>query len=313
MSSLASPVQRILALLALATSAAALGSFTGTFHWLGDMLAIVADYYVVLLGLFIAAFIGLRRWSWALGVSGVLVVLLAGLSAVPTLSQQPPPPGAPAVRLLVYNLYHLNPDLDAVVAEVQRADADIVFLMEYSYAVQAQIEAAFADYPYQLIEPSRFTMGLALFSRIPFDATTVHRREATRIPIYEVQMQLDGRPFTFVGGHPWPPQPRWGQLHRDQMADITAVAAQTSGPLIVAGDFNAAPWSFVMRDLANQADVRHARPPFDWTKTWRPLPFFGLPVDHILLSEDWHVTEYRYSTPGGSDHTPLIIDLVLPS
>lgn len=313
MPSLVPSFQRSLILLTLATGAAALASFTGAFHWIGDMLAIVGDYYVVLLGMLAAGFLALRRWGWVVGTSAMLVVILVALSAFPTHRSAPLPAEGSSIRLLVYNLYHLNPDLDAVVAEVQRADADLVFLMEYSYAVQAQIETAFAAYPYRLIEPSRFTMGLALFSRIPFEAATVHRRETTRIPIYEVALQIDGRPFTFVGGHPWPPQPRWGQLHRNQMRDVTAVAAQASGPLIVAGDFNAAPWSFVLRDLAAQAEVGHVRPPFDWTKTWRPLPFFGLPVDHILLSDDWHVADFRYSAPGGSDHTPLLIDLVLAS
>jgi endonuclease/exonuclease/phosphatase (EEP) superfamily protein YafD len=309
----ATPVQRLLAGITLATCAAALGSLTGTLHWFGDMLAMVADYYVVLLSALLVAFLSLRRWFWASGVGAVLLITLALLGAYPALEQPAATPGERNLRLLVYNIYHLNPDLAAVVAEVQRADADLVFLMEYSHAVQQQIEPAFAAYPYRLIEPSRFTMGLALFSRIPFETTTVHRSPDTRIPIYEVQLQFDGQPFTFVGGHPWPPQPRWGQLHRDQMADITAVAARSAGPLIVAGDFNAAPWSFVMRDLAAQADVRHVRAPLDLTKTWRPLPFFGLPVDHVLLSDAWQVTEYRYSAPGGSDHTPLIIDLVLPS
>ncbi len=175
MSIFQNPAQRVLALFALIVCAVALGSLTGALHWLGDMLAIAADYYVVLLGL-----------------------LLAG--------------------------------------------------------------------------------------RLRSSAGTRGRRSRA------------GANCTAI-----------------QMADITAVAAQTSGPLIVAGDFNAAPWSYVLRDLAAQAEVSHVWPAFDWTKTWRPLPFFGLPVDHILLSETWQVHNYRYGQPGGSDHAPVLIDLFLPS
>jgi endonuclease/exonuclease/phosphatase (EEP) superfamily protein YafD len=110
-----------------------------------------------------------------------------------------------------------------------------------------------------------------LFSRIPFEAVEIHRSQETRIPVYQVQMLIDGQRFIFVGGHPWPPQPQWGQLHRDQMNEIIKVAALASPPLIVAGDFNAAPWSYTMRHLAEQADVRQVRQGLDMTSTWRPL------------------------------------------
>jgi endonuclease/exonuclease/phosphatase (EEP) superfamily protein YafD len=289
----------------------ALGAQLGALHWLGDVLALVADYYLWL-GL-VLLLVCLRALAWRQVALAGAIVALCGvqLFSYARVVPQPPTEDAQALRLLVYNLYYLNPDLPGVASEVKRHNPDVVFLMEYSYAVQQEIETAFADYPYRLIEPSRFTMGLALFSRLPIETATVHRFAETRIPIYELQLRHQGQLVTFVGGHPWPPQPQWGALHRNQMAEITRIAARAPQPLVVAGDFNAAPWSYMMRQLAAQAEVQHVALRWGLTKTWRPVPVVGLPMDHILVSRHWQVPAYRYGQPGGSDHLPLIVDLRL--
>lgn len=97
------------------------------------------------------------------------------------------------------------------------------------------------------------------------------------------------------------------------MAAITRVAASAEPPLVVAGDFNAAPWSHTVRDLAARSDVRLVRRGLDFTKTFRPISGFGLPLDHLLVSDAWQVLALEYGPPGGSDHTPLIVDLRLGS
>ncbi|NJM05755.1 endonuclease/exonuclease/phosphatase family protein [Candidatus Gracilibacteria bacterium] len=303
--------QHALTIVFIIVGIAAVGAWLGPLHWLGDILALVIDYYFLLAGLLLLLALWQRRWR-AVGLAATILVLTSvQLTSHPRVTPAALPQGARELRVLVYNIYYLNEDLDAVVASVKASDADIVFLMEYSEAIHEQIGAAFADYPYQLIRPSRFTMGLALLSRLPFEATEVHRNEETRIPIYEVRMRLNGDPFTLVGGHPWPPQLRWGALHRSQMAAISQVAAQATAPRLIVGDFNAVPWSYTIRQLVEQADVLPIRQPVDLTKTWRPLPFFGLPVDHVLVSPEWQVLVQSYGAPGGSDHVPMIVDLAL--
>jgi endonuclease/exonuclease/phosphatase (EEP) superfamily protein YafD len=300
-----------LVVLTLILGAASIIARFGAFHWIGDALALTVDYYVWIVLLLLVVFVVSRAWRWVV-VAGMIVLLNGwSLTDYARAEQNTPADENRTLRVLMYNIYHLNNDLDGVVAEIKRYNPDIIFLLEYSEAIQPQIEPAFAEYPYQLIRPSRFTMGLALFSRIPFEKAEIHRFDATRIPIYEAQMIINGKPDTFVGGHPWPPQPQWGQLHRNQMLEITGIASRAATPLIVAGDFNAAPWSYTMQNLSMSADVRNIRRQFDVTKTWFPTPFFGLPLDHILVSDEWQVLNYQYGDRGSSDHVPIIIDLLL--
>lgn len=305
---------RLLRFATLALALAAVGARLGALHWLGDILALATDLYIVLALALLLIWAWRRSWRWA-AVAGA-VAALSGQQITDytraTPSVQVVQAAEPrSLRLLMYNLYYLNEDLAEVPKLIEQYDPDVVFLMEYSFDVQRQIEGQFAQYPYRLIQPSRFTMGLALFSRFPLEAPQVVRGASTRIPVYQVQMRVAGRPFTLVGGHPWPPQPQWGGLHRSQMQAITDVAAQAPHPLIVAGDFNAAPWAYTVRSLERQARVRNTRQLFDLTKTWRGLPLIGLPVDHILLSEEWQTLGFQYGVPGGSDHLPIIVDLRL--
>jgi endonuclease/exonuclease/phosphatase (EEP) superfamily protein YafD len=297
----------ITAILGVASIAARFGEF----HWIGDAFALVTDYYIWILLLLLAAFIIIRAWRWVVVACVILAINGWSLTSYARAAGSAPTDDERSLRIMMYNIYHRNPDLNGVIDEIKRHDPDVVFLMEYSDAIQQQIESAFAAYPHRLIRPSRMTMGLALFSRIPFESAEIHRFEATRIPIYQAEMIVHGTPITFIGGHPWPPQPQWGQLHRNQMLEITRIASRSSTPLIVAGDFNAAPWSYMMQNLSESANVENVRQQFDITKTWFPVPFFGLPLDHVLVSDEWRVLKYQYGNPGGSDHAPMIIDLLL--
>lgn len=282
----------------------------GQVHWFADLLSLFLDSYFFLALFLTVIWLVLRKWFW-FGLSG-FILLLNGVALLPyVLSQTATKPNVGDVKLYVHNLYYLNEDLDFSLKEIQDHDPDIIFLMEYSEAIQAQIEASFAAYPYRLIQPSRFTMGLALFSRVPIVDSSVVRSEATRIPIFKLSFEVSGKIFSFVGAHPWPPLLRWGEEHRRQMAAITQVAQEASHPLIVAGDFNASPWSFVMRQLVQEARLRDAKKGYGLRKSWRLNPLFRLPLDHVLLSEEWQVISFQHGKHGASDHDPLILELKL--
>ena len=278
-------------------------------HWSADLLAYFHDIYFFLAAGLLLGLLFFRRWLWV-GVAG-LTLLVNGLLLLPYLPFQQAASTEPDLRLYVHNLYYRNDALERVAEDVARFDPDVVFLMEYSRDIQGRLEAEFDDYPYRLIEPSRYTMGLALFSRLPFEEAQVERFAETRIPIFQAAMNLGGRRINFVGGHPWPPIGRWGQLHREQMADIAKVAAQTPHPLIVAGDFNASPWSYTVANLSKTANLTDAQRGYRLRKTWRLTPFFALPIDQVLVSSEWRVLRFDHGERGGSDHVPLVLDLKL--
>ena len=273
------------------------------------MLSLFSHVYIFLAVIAGLALIFFKTWAW-LWVAGAVVFINAMLF-LPYLPTRQAQTDASALTLYVHNLYYQNDDLAGSVAQIKAAKPDLIFLMEFSDAMALKLAEDFADYPYHLIEPSRYTMGVALFSRTPLIRPEIIRIGNTRIPVVRAGLELGGARITFVGGHPWPPLGRWGELHRAQVAAIAQTAADTATPLIVAGDFNAAPSSFVMNDLARLADVRDARLGFGIRTTsqlWGPL---GFSIDHILVSDELNVLDFRQEAHAGSDHDGLIVKVAV--
>lgn len=289
-------------------------AWLGFVHWVADVVALFVPYLAGGTAVLLLIFAILRHRTGAVLAGLALLLNLIPLVGYLPLARTAAAASQPVdLRLMVYNIYYPNNDLDAIRAEVDAHDPDVIFLMEYSFAIQAQIEADFADYPYRLIEPSRKSSGMVLFSRVPLMASTVYRFDDTRIPILEVSFDVAGEAVTLVGAHPWPPIDRWAALHALQVADIQRVAEQVEGPLIVAGDFNAVPWSFALRQLQEAAGVQDTRRGLGGLTTWTGPPLVRLSLDHVFASAELAVQNYAYGQSGGSDHLPIIVDfLVVP-
>jgi endonuclease/exonuclease/phosphatase (EEP) superfamily protein YafD len=284
----------------------------GNIHWAFDWFALVQERYFFL-GLILTILLAYKRdWRW-MSVA-LIVTIFSAILIMPYYIKTQSLTQPAQARVLVYNLYYLNPDLPSAVTEIKKHNADVVFLMEYSEDIQSKIENQFEEYPYRLIRPSRMTMGLAIFSKIPLDYAEIHRNEETRIPVFDVQFQIAGQPVNFVAGHAWPPMPQWGALSQAQSREIIRVAeerAQTGLPLIVAGDFNATQWSAIFAEIENNAQVKDARLGFGLSLTHKGGWLYGLSLDHVLVSEHFEIINFFTSDMAGSDHTPIIIDLIL--
>lgn len=303
--------RRVLIISTLLLALLSLLARLGRLHWSFDLLSHFHDAYFIVAGVAMVFFIFLKNPLWSLVAGGVAVVNAALLVPyLPLAFIQAAPSAGPSLKLYSHNVYYRNSDPLAIAEDITSFDPDIVFLMEYSDAVRAELEPTFSDYPYRLIEPSRRTMGLALFSRIPLDNAQVFRTEATRIPTLRVDFSWEGQRVSFVGAHPWPPVGRWGQLHRDQLFGVADVVGEVTTPLIVAGDFNASPWSYGLTRLKQAGDLRDARRGFGLRKTWH-YTLLRLNLDHLLVSNEWQVLNVQQGDWGGSDHAPLQLELQL--
>jgi hypothetical protein len=94
-----------------------------------------------------------------------------------------------------------------------------------------------------------------------------------------------------------------------QVAGAAAVMAAAPGPVVAVGDFNATPFSAVTRAFARDSGLARVSALPSWPS------FVGLPqvaIDHIFVSPGIGAGRVRLGGPGGSDHYPVIADLVLP-
>jgi endonuclease/exonuclease/phosphatase (EEP) superfamily protein YafD len=293
--------------------------FLGSHHWFLDITASFRIQYTVgLLLLVPAGLVVLQRRIHVVWLLPALLVnaLLLGPFFLP-LARAADPPAAP-LRVLTSNILAHNQTPQAVIEYLQVADADIILLAEIQPDMLAQVtQALSAQYPYLHDAAQRGTFGIALFSRYPLLTAQTHRLGINRHPSIQATIAWQDHVVTVYGAHPFPPLGADGTLRRDsEIAAIQALIAQETGPLILMGDLNATPWSASMRQLISTTDLRYAAHGYGIRPTWPAGGYgsllVGVPLDHVLVSSEWQVTAYRLGPDVGSDHYPVLADLVLP-
>jgi endonuclease/exonuclease/phosphatase family metal-dependent hydrolase len=82
---------------------------------------------------------------------------------------------------------------------------------------------------------------------------------------------------------------------------------------VVLGDLNATPWSPYFRNLERAASLRDTGRRSGWRPTWpSALPPLWIPLDHCLVSKEIPYASRTVGNYVGSDHFPIIVDVVLP-
>jgi endonuclease/exonuclease/phosphatase (EEP) superfamily protein YafD len=169
------------------------------------------------------------------------------------LAAQPPPGDRATYRLLHLNLRYNNPSPEKVLSLIGRTQPDIVSLTEVSDMWRERLEVIAHAYPHRIVcpPPSRIG-GVAMLSRRPFaegSEPACHERGALAV----ARIDLSGEAINVAALHigwPWPfDQPA-------ALPRVTRHLARLRGPGIVAGDFNAAPWSWTVRSIAQETGFR---------------------------------------------------------
>jgi len=221
--------------------------------------------------------------------------------------------GRPAYRLLQMNLRYDVAEPAEAIRRIAAEAPDIVTLQETGRGWQARLETLSATYPHQFYCSGRFAQGnVAILSKRPFVDETgycdVENGFAAR------RIDFNGTVATIVSQHlQWP----WPFGHWRQLADLQETLGLLRGPVLIAGDFNAAPWSAA---LATYAAASRTTPMTGIGFTWllRALPgvlapFVGLPIDHVLATPGIVIRQIATLAPTASDHLPIAATFSLPA
>ena len=290
------------------------GGFLGRFYWLFDVFAHFNLQYAALLVLCFGA--GLLVYPdpavalWLLPALGANLWLLAPyFLPAPTPSKNVQP-----LRVLTLNVLAEHDNAAEVARYILEAEVDVALLAEVEPYFLAKLQASLKeDYPYVLDAAQPGYFGIVLFSKQPFVRAQTHHLGVRGHPSLEVGIVWQGTRVTLYGAHPYPPLGPRGTYRRD--SELAAVGKLLSGiatPLVVMGDLNATPWSHVLRRLMNKAGLRPTTLGHGVRPTWRLGSLaFGAPLDHVLVSSHWQVIQYEVGADVGSDHYPVVVDLVL--
>jgi endonuclease/exonuclease/phosphatase (EEP) superfamily protein YafD len=125
------------------------------------------------------------------------------------------------------------------------------------------------------------------------------------------RVDVDGRKIDIVGVHMR--RPFFPNLQKSGFDKLRRFMTTVTEPVIVAGDFNAAPWTQKLHAPLSTTGVKRlntVKP--SWPAQWRNLELLPiLPIDNILVSKHLSKIDLRVGPRLGSDHLPVIADIAL--
>ncbi|MEG4249781.1 endonuclease/exonuclease/phosphatase family protein [Microcoleus sp. Pol10D4] len=301
----------------LAASVDALLSITG---YLGEfnLLFELSSHFklqYLLAGLSIFIFFALVRLKkiWLLVSAFCIIINLAEI--VPWYFPAPAFAGVtPGQNLRIFhsNVLTSNRRYSEVISLVKAEQPDIAVFVEVSTVWAKELAVLSEIFPYSsnLQESERF--GSAIYSKLPLENASIKAFSKRRKSLF-ADVKFQGKIISLILVHPTVPVKQQSFVDRNkQLAGIGEYAAQVKNPLIVVGDLNTTMWSPFYKNMVKTGNLRNARSGFGILPTWPTfMPLAYIPIDHFLVSKEIGVLKIRTGRNVGSDHLPLITDLVI--
>jgi endonuclease/exonuclease/phosphatase (EEP) superfamily protein YafD len=301
------PVPPLLAVLLL-TAAPYLGDHSTKLDFLGQFLIQTAAGTALLLIAFAAA----RRW-----LAGGLTLIAFGLqlAVLQPASWFPAHAGADApqtVEVLFSNVWWHNQRVDEAAAQIRAWAPDIVVLAEIDERNRPILDTLAADYPYRVDCLQHWACDSAVLSRLPIVENLSAWNGKRRIATSVARIATPFGHLAVAGVHlDQPLPPRRVREQERQAEGLVELLSPIEDPLLLVGDFNAAPWGRLLRGLARDAGLEIA---WGLEGTWpAALPWpLRIPIDHALTRNGFELVGREVVRMPGSDHKALRL-LVGPS
>lgn len=256
------------------------------------------------------------------------LALFALIIGAPIVKDQGTSVPAGATRLSVYqhNIYVENIVFGRIVETVEREDPDIIVLVEARDDRLAPWEARLkARWPHEARahrSPDVYAR-LRLFSKYEILDYRVRKRDYEPATL-RARLATPGGEITILAVHftrPWPFRPPEAQMLHYHA--LETMLEDISGPLVLLGDFNSAPWGRIGRRL--EADHGFRLVNSRATGTWPGrvniddmmntlgLPrFLTIPIDLAFCRGGAICNNHRVGENLGSDHRFTQFDIWLP-
>lgn len=248
-----------------------------------------------------------------LTVLAVILIGLIGIGLWPHFASRQheeamaPSAGERIIRVMTFNTSYESADWRGVADEVVHQNPDIVVLLEVGRNKRPLFEALEAVYPHHVDCLGEDYCQNVIMSKFAFQSHET-RSEWTGPNMVRVTLGPELGALTVIGVHTTRPPFAVRQL--EQIRALGDELAMIGGHQIVAGDFNAAPSSLMLRTLLERSGFALA----SGLATWPA--HLGLPqiaIDHILLSPSLRIVgPARIGYPANSDHYPVIAEIAVP-
>lgn len=229
-------------------------------------------------------------------------------------------------RVLSSNVNTKNHSYSKVLSLLEQEQPDVAVFMEIDQAWAKQLDSLKDIFPYSIVNANLYNLGIAVYSKHKLENGSIEFFGVPKNPSIVGNFTINGRVVSLIATHPPPPKPNLFQARNKQLDEISQYIKSLSNPVVMVGDFNITMWSRYYKRFVSETGLRNARKGFGILPTWpvktnyppyskipSPLTWLlSVPIDHCLASPDIKVVNIRTGSYVGSDHRPLIADLVIP-
>ncbi len=214
--------------------------------------------------------------------------------------------------MLLLNVETQNRKYAAVRQLIADVQPDVIGLVEVDRRWLTELAPSLVAYRGQLTESREDNFGVALFTRDEVDGSI--EPIGGSLPSVVATVVHGGARFSVIVTHPLPPISAAAASALD--AHFAAIATRVhalGAPIVVMGDFNTTPWSRVFVRFLDSTGLCDSRAGFGLQASW-PAGFAPLriPIDHVVASCSIGVQERRVERAVGSDHLPVVVELMVP-
>lgn len=306
----------LLVIPALLLAAVSIAAFFGRYVWWLDVLANFRPQFLIALLVMGTILMFSRYRKFAVAVLFVAAVNLAVVAPLYLGSPGDAPPDAPGVTVMSFNLLSTNDHYGDVVDFIRENQPDLVLLHESSLPWETAMESSGLGYEVFKARSEDLIFGTLVMVRKPterLDIVSFGFAESDPRSV-EVAFQPEGwdTQLRVLSTHPLAPTDADRAALGDAQLDFAARwASDQQQPYLVSGDFNATPWSWPFRNLIEVGNLRNSQTGFGVQPTFaaNSNPFFRVPIDHLVQSEELVVLNRSLGPAMGSDHFPLIVEL----
>jgi len=212
-------------------------------------------------------------------------------------------------RLFHLNLFWLNEQKPQVIDRIFEIDPFLISLSETSSYWEKELSRLKARWPY-LAHCPEFGIrgGVQLYSKVPFDHSDDFCGDFGSF--MKTKIVLPNDLHLVVGSvHPrWP----WPASGPRQYRSFIPILQNLGPDALIAGDFNATPWSHAVKGFADAGNLKII-PGIGatWFLGTSPAPVIktvGLPIDHILVKGRVKILSAETLKEIGSDHLPILVE-----
>jgi endonuclease/exonuclease/phosphatase (EEP) superfamily protein YafD len=230
------------------------------------------------------------------------------------------PSSTPNLCVVSSNLLMDNPISASTIKALTSSNPDILITIETTTAILTSLTPRLKDYSQVSRGGSPVGEMIVIWANknSPYTCTQAAPVifKASNLELPAVIVRGFGRTFTVVGVHIHSPKIKDAiSIWHSELYELAVLAENSTGNLILAGDFNASLEHKNMRNLARVLKDAGAVLGSSLRRTWpcdgnifgKFLPFCVLGLDHALVSDQIEILEYKQLHIPGSDHKGILV------